>query len=256
MASSSPQVIHVIQEIKDSVEKPRRWGWTENLQSEEAKRLRIRRYRDGAVKIMALLKPDLHSNDVAGYQELYDALDDIPERWTSDRLEAAKNLWEYVLSLDEWLSHHRITSSPFRSWRARHRGFRDARPAEATPERKVRFEDESPSRTVQKPANDSKPSAAPYYPWWYQWSPISYPVYGWATYSFPVYNFATPQCTYLTCGYHSPLALIQSQSHRHGRHYGLVRTVHTPVLCGLDGLYLGPFSFSPFDHLRALYDIV
>lgn len=73
MASSSPQVIHVIQDIKDSVEKPCRWRWIENLQSEEAKRLRIRRYRDGAVKIMDLLGPDLSADDVAEYQELYDA---------------------------------------------------------------------------------------------------------------------------------------------------------------------------------------
>ncbi|KAH9895189.1 hypothetical protein C8Q73DRAFT_790356 [Cubamyces lactineus] len=193
MASSSPQVIHVIQDIKDSVEKPCRWRWIENLQSEEAKCLRIRRYRDGAVKIMDLLGPDLSADDVAGYQELYDALDDIPERWTNDRLEAAKNLWEYVLSLDEWLSHERITASPFRSWRARHRGFRHAQPPEAMPERKVRFEPERPSRSIHKPANHAKPSATTYYPWWYQWSPTSYPAYGWATCSFPVYNFASPQ---------------------------------------------------------------
>ncbi|KAI0661390.1 hypothetical protein C8Q70DRAFT_1052470 [Cubamyces menziesii] len=182
MASSSPQVIHVIQEIKDSVEKPRRWGWAESLQSEEAKRLRIRRYRDGAVKIMDLLGPDLSSDDVVVYQDLYDALDEIPERWTNDRLEAAKNLWEYVLSLDEWLSHERITSSPHRSWRSRHRlgGFCSTRPAEATPER--------------------KPPSTSYFPWWYQWSPISYPSYGWATVSFPVYNLASPQRAYQLSG--------------------------------------------------------
>ncbi|KAJ8489551.1 hypothetical protein ONZ51_g2856 [Trametes cubensis] len=202
MASSSPQVIHVIQEIKDSVEKPRRWGWAESLQSEEAKRLRIRRYRDGAVKIMDLLGPDLSSDDVVVYQDLYDALDEIPERWTNDRLEAAKNLWEYVLSLDEWLSHERITSSPHRSWRSRHRlgGFCSTRPAEATPERKVRFEDERPSRSAHKPTNDAKPPSTSYFPPWYQWSPISYPSYGWATVSFPVYNLASPQRAYQLSG--------------------------------------------------------
>ncbi|KAI0368366.1 hypothetical protein BV20DRAFT_925834, partial [Pilatotrama ljubarskyi] len=108
----STRTIQVIQEIKDSVEKPHRCGWLENMQSEESKRTKARRYRDGAVKIMDLLRPELTASDIASYERYYDDLYNTPETWANERLAAAKALWEYVLSLDEWLSHARITAAP------------------------------------------------------------------------------------------------------------------------------------------------
>ncbi|KAI0769429.1 hypothetical protein BD413DRAFT_604998 [Trametes elegans] len=112
MNSGSPYIIQVIQEIKDSVEKPHRCGWLENMRSDEAKRARMRRYRDGAVKIMDLLRADLSSADIGAYEVHYDRLRDTPKNWYSERLSLAKKLWEYVLSLDERLSHNRVTSLP------------------------------------------------------------------------------------------------------------------------------------------------
>ncbi|KAI0674875.1 hypothetical protein C8Q78DRAFT_1112128 [Trametes maxima] len=139
------QVIHVIQEIRDSVEMPRRCVLLDSLQSDESRRTRARRYRDGAVKIMDLLRPELTSSDIHSYERYYDCFHDIPESWVSERLSAAKKLWEFVLSLDEWLAHARITSTPFESSSRRsHIDNRDG-------ERKVRFD--NPCRDLGPPTN-------------------------------------------------------------------------------------------------------
>lgn len=69
---TSPRVIQVIQEIKNDVERPRCCRWLENLQSDDTKRTRTRRYRDGAVKIMNLLRPELKAGHILTYQRYYE----------------------------------------------------------------------------------------------------------------------------------------------------------------------------------------
>ncbi|KAI0644692.1 hypothetical protein C8Q79DRAFT_789465 [Trametes meyenii] len=128
------QVIQVIQEIRDSVEMPRCCALLDSLQSGESRRTKARRYRDGAVKIMDLLRPELTSSDIHSYEQYYDRFHDIPESWTSERLSAAKELWEFVLSLDEWLTHARITSTRFEN------SSRCSRLDNQDIERRVRFD--------------------------------------------------------------------------------------------------------------------
>ncbi|KAI0633509.1 hypothetical protein C8Q77DRAFT_794133 [Trametes polyzona] len=155
---STPQVIQVIQEIKDYVDKVHRCSWLENLQSDETRRMKARRYRDGAIKIMDLLRNDLRPSDITSYELYYQHLRNVPRTWISERLAAARRLWEYVLSLDERLSHERITSTP----RHRHGGSRSHRPRPARAEedpRRVRFQLQQPS------AATARTVAAPGYPY-------------------------------------------------------------------------------------------
>lgn len=69
---ASPRVIQVIQEIKNDVEGRRCCGWLEHLQSDDTKRTRTRRYRDGAIKIMNLLRPELKASHILTYQRYYE----------------------------------------------------------------------------------------------------------------------------------------------------------------------------------------
>ncbi|KAH9853122.1 hypothetical protein C2E23DRAFT_755626 [Lenzites betulinus] len=101
-----------ILEVKQYVEKHSLCRWLGNLKSEDGKRAKARRYRDGAVKIMDLLRPQLTPHDIMHYERLYERLQELPEYWSSERIVAAKKLWNYVLSVDEKLSHERILSIP------------------------------------------------------------------------------------------------------------------------------------------------
>ncbi|KAI0358697.1 hypothetical protein OH77DRAFT_1518678 [Trametes cingulata] len=185
---ASPRTIQVIQEIKDSVEKPHRCGWLENMQSDESKRVKARRYRDGAVKIMDLLRPELTASDITSYERYYDDFHAVPETWANERLSAAKALWEYVLSLDEWLSHERITSVP------RHRA----------PSRPTYREDAGRRRRHHSPERTNTPASPPPanngqgYAWWPStyytptWLPSWSPGYVATSYSPPAYVSYTP----------------------------------------------------------------
>lgn len=68
----STHIIQVIHEIKDSVDRPHRRRWLENIRYEDGRRARTRRYVDGAVKIMDLLRPEVSSGDIRSYEQLYD----------------------------------------------------------------------------------------------------------------------------------------------------------------------------------------
>lgn len=68
----STHILQVIHEIKDSVERPHPRRWLENMRSEDGRRVRTRRYVDGAVKIMDLLRPEVSPGDIRSYEELYD----------------------------------------------------------------------------------------------------------------------------------------------------------------------------------------
>ncbi|EIW62860.1 uncharacterized protein TRAVEDRAFT_69084, partial [Trametes versicolor FP-101664 SS1] len=109
----STHILQVIHEIKDSVERPHRRRWLENIGYEDGSRARTRRYVDGAVKIMDLLRPEVSSGDIRSYEHLYDEFCELPDTWIGARLNAAKRLWEYVGSLDERTSHERVTSVPY-----------------------------------------------------------------------------------------------------------------------------------------------
>ncbi|KAI8992911.1 hypothetical protein BD414DRAFT_412500 [Trametes punicea] len=194
MVSITPHVIQVIQEIKNSVDKPHRCGWIENLQSDEVKRATTRRYRDGAVKIMDLLRPELTARDIDMYQQHYDVLHDLPDIWVNDRLAAAKALWEYVLSVDERLSHARITSSSNSSPPGRRDNSRRA----DEPARRVRIETPRPQQSTES-TSDTQLVTRDYShpPWWAISSPSIYYVPSWVSYSPPAFVHVTPLGTFL-----------------------------------------------------------
>ncbi|KAI9061717.1 hypothetical protein FKP32DRAFT_920924 [Trametes sanguinea] len=185
---SSPHVIQTIQEIKSSVEKPHRCGWLENLSCNEAKRLQTRRYRDSAAKIMELLRPDVFGADIDKYIEYYHSLEDLHESKVDQRLAAAKKLWDYVLSLDEWVSHSRITWSSGSPSGRRHNN----RPPRS-PSPKVHFEDESSKSSdtaLVKPSDACNISQ-----WWKPYESGPTIEFSWKAQWVPAVTISPPSCT-------------------------------------------------------------
>ncbi|KAI1794228.1 hypothetical protein LXA43DRAFT_166136 [Ganoderma leucocontextum] len=111
----STLAIQTIQQIKDSIDRPEVCAWLGTMEPNYSKRHRAARYIDGAVKIMDLLRNELTADDVAEYENLYEHAYSQPNHWYGDRLAAARNLWRYVVILDQFLSHERIKSAGVRT---------------------------------------------------------------------------------------------------------------------------------------------
>ncbi|KAI0674852.1 hypothetical protein C8Q78DRAFT_505379 [Trametes maxima] len=114
MPSSSPhyQIIRAIDEIKQLVDGPPRCGWLENPYTDEGRRLKARRYKDGALQIMDLLHTWRTPEDVQRYATSYNQLREVPESRATESLSSAKDLWRVVLEIEERITHSRIIAPP------------------------------------------------------------------------------------------------------------------------------------------------
>ncbi|KAI0708939.1 hypothetical protein C8T65DRAFT_204299 [Cerioporus squamosus] len=107
----SAEIVAVIQDIKYNVEKPHLCGWLDRLESNQSKRVRTERYIDGAVKIVDLLRNELPLADIREYERRYQQFISLPGTWFDERLHCARELWDFVVAIDELLSVSRISSA-------------------------------------------------------------------------------------------------------------------------------------------------
>ncbi|RDX55229.1 hypothetical protein OH76DRAFT_1397623 [Lentinus brumalis] len=107
----SAETVSVIQDIKYNVEKPHLCGWLDGLESNQSKRVRADRYVDGAVKIVDLLRNELPLVDIREYERRYQQFISLPETWSDERLHCAREMWDFVMAIDELLSVSRISSA-------------------------------------------------------------------------------------------------------------------------------------------------
>ncbi|EJF65220.1 hypothetical protein BD309DRAFT_1077067 [Dichomitus squalens] len=175
---SDALIIQTVQQIKDSVCRSEGCNWLGNLQTNSAKRHRAGRYIDGAVKIMDLLRDELFSQEINEYEALYENVCSFPREWADEQLRAARQLWSYVLELDQCLAHERILNTPTPTKTYMNKGLRTSqynglskplqptKPAFNADERRL-LPSASPAITYWSPTTWYTTSFVPaYYPGW------------------------------------------------------------------------------------------
>ncbi|RPD78098.1 hypothetical protein L226DRAFT_567793 [Lentinus tigrinus ALCF2SS1-7] len=170
----SAKTIAVIQDIKYNVEKPHLCGWLDHFESNQSKRIRAERYVDGAMRIVDLLRNELPLVDIRQFERRYEHFISLPDNWLEERLHCAREMWDFVVAIDELLSVSRISS--VYDDHSDSETYYSASPAhspkrrEASPSRHVQFAN-TPDVYTWSPSSCGQPAvpATPNSWWWPNW---------------------------------------------------------------------------------------